>query len=132
LRAVRCAVDMIEAVRTLNEGRSLDGVAIGVGINAGAAIVGAMGSEDRMDFTAIGDTVNLGARLCSNAGRWQVLVSNEVREKVGDRKDLSFTPLDPLTVKGKAQPVPVFAVEATSEVRSVPPKSAPPKPSARA
>jgi adenylate cyclase len=109
----RCSksVKMVESVRLLNLRRGVaEGVAIGVGINCGPAIVGAMGAEARMDYTAIGDTVNLGARLCSNASPWQVLVSAAVRDRAGPIPTLVYQSLEPLKVKGKEQPIAVFAV----------------------
>ena len=115
--AAKCGVAMIEAVRKENLSRGVDGVAIGIGINAGPAIVGAMGAEARMDFTAIGDTVNLSARLCSNAAPGQVLVTRAIVAKVQEgagAADLVFCPLEPILVKGKAQPIPIFAVSDTA------------------
>jgi adenylate cyclase len=109
-RAIQAAVGMVDAVRALNARRGLtDGIAIGVGISAGPAIVGAMGAEARMDYTAIGDTVNLGARLCSNATAWQVLVSAPVRDGAGAVAGIAYDALEPLKVKGKEQPVALFA-----------------------
>jgi len=111
LRAVRCAVEMVTAVDALNRERGIEAVAIGVGVSAGPAVVGAMGAEERMDFTAIGDTVNLGARLCSNAAGGQVLISASVRDRVAAAEGLTIERLEPLKVKGKAQPVDVYAVK---------------------
>jgi adenylate cyclase len=53
-------------------------LSLGVGIHAGPAVVGSIGSAARRDFTAIGHTVNLASRLCDRAGPWEVLVSEEV------------------------------------------------------
>ena len=60
-------------------------VSFGIGVNCGDAVVGNIGSEFRMDYTAIGDTVNTAARLESNAGRGQILISQSVYEAVKDR-----------------------------------------------
>ena len=110
LRATRAAVEMVEAVEMLNatRPRAEQGTAVGVGVNVGDAVLGAMGAERRMDFTAIGDAVNLGARLCSAAGAGEVLVTEAVRREAGDATGLVFTPLEPMMVKGKQEPVTVF------------------------
>lgn len=110
LRATRAAVEMVEAVKLLSATLvdATQGTAVGVGVNVGNAVLGAMGAERRMDFTAIGDAVNLGARLCSAAGRDEVLVSEAVRREVGDAQGLLFTPLDSIMVKGKHEPVVIY------------------------
>jgi adenylate cyclase len=84
-------------------------VYFGVGINSGPAVIGNIGSTDRLDYTAIGDTVNLAARLESNAKPQQILISENTYERV---KDLFvMTKLDPIKVKGKEKPVQIYSVE---------------------
>jgi adenylate cyclase len=109
-KATRCAVEMVEAVERLNAARpsEANAITIGVGVNAGEVVLGAMGAEDRMDFTVIGDEVNLGARLCSAAERGQVLVSGRARAAFGELSGVLLLPLDPIRAKGKAEPVRVF------------------------
>jgi len=110
-RAIRCGVEMIEAVRDLakkqGEGSAL---AVGIGINAGDVVIGAMGSTQRMDFTVIGDAVNVAARLCSAAKPGQVLVSVETAAKAGPLEGLCIDPLEPLSLKGKREPFGVVDV----------------------
>lgn len=113
LRATRAAVEMAEVVTRLDL-RQTGGpqeTAVGVGVSVGDAVLGAMGAERRMDFTAIGDAVNLGARLCSAAGRGEVLISEAVRLEIGEAHGLVFTALDPIRVKGKHDPVAVYRAE---------------------
>ncbi|MBO8156546.1 MAG: adenylate/guanylate cyclase domain-containing protein [Bacillaceae bacterium] len=84
-------------------------VAFGIGIHSGPAVIGNIGSNDRLEYTAIGDTVNLAARLESNAKPEQILVSQAAYEFLQD--DFKFTPLDPLKVKGKSEKVQVYQLE---------------------
>lgn len=84
-------------------------VQFGVGINTGYAVVGNIGAKFRMDYTAIGDTVNTAARLESNAKPGQILISKETYERVKDRVEASF--LGEIKVKGKEQGVPVYQLE---------------------
>jgi class 3 adenylate cyclase len=106
-RAARAAVGMIEAVHDARvAGESF---AVGIGIAAGEMIYGAMGSESRMDFTVIGDVVNTGARLCSAADGDEVLITEAVARALVEASDIEVVPHAPLTVKGKRDPVPVFA-----------------------
>jgi len=112
-RAIEAGVDIIEAVERLNleRGSEADQVAVGVGVNSGDVIVGAMGAEQRMDFTIIGDAVNLGARLCSAAAPGQVIVSKATADASGVIERVAFESLDPIQVKGKAQPISIVLAQ---------------------
>lgn len=108
-RATLCAVEIVRAVDALDkELGSGAPVHVGVGVNVGEMVLGAMGASERMDFTVIGDAVNLGARLCGAAGRAEVIVSAEVARAVEGDGALALEPMDPITVKGKRDPVAVF------------------------
>ncbi|MEK0086024.1 adenylate/guanylate cyclase domain-containing protein [Benzoatithermus flavus] len=115
-RAVRCALAMQAAMAGLGADRPSWNLAIGVGVNAGEVVMGAMGSADRMDYTVLGDAVNLAARLCGQAGRGQILVSQTVRAEIASSPDLVVEPLAPVRLKGKQEPVPVYQVRARPEV----------------
>jgi len=108
-RAVTTAMDIAKGSDELEKrlmerfGRS---ISFGIGVNCGEAVVGNIGCEHRMDFTAIGDTVNTAARLESNAARGQILISREVYERVKDRVEAEEIGVIPL--KGKSQEVFVY------------------------
>lgn len=110
-RAVCAAMDIVEGGAALEHalmekfGRS---VGFGVGVNCGPAVVGNVGCEFRMDFTAIGDTVNTAARLEANAKKGQVLISDSVYERVKDRVEVEEVGEIPL--KGKSKGVFVYSV----------------------
>lgn len=110
-KAVCAAMDIVKGGEAIEEkfqkrfGRS---VGFGVGVNCGPAVVGNVGCEFRMDFTAIGDTVNTAARLEANAKKGQVLISDVLYERLKDRlevKDVGEIPL-----KGKTKGVFVYEV----------------------
>ncbi|MGI6778986.1 MAG: CHASE2 domain-containing protein [Acetivibrionales bacterium] len=84
-------------------------VQFGIGINTGHAVVGNIGAKFRMDYTAIGDTVNTAARLESNAKPGQILLSQSTYERVKDR--IKATPLGGLKVKGKEQEIEIYQLE---------------------
>jgi len=84
-------------------------VSFGIGINSGPAVVGNIGSQERLDYTAIGDTVNLAARLESNAKPGQILISKATYERVKER--FQVTVLEPIKVKGKENLVEIYQVE---------------------
>lgn len=84
-------------------------VAFGVGINCGEAVVGNIGCEFRMDYTAIGDTVNTAARLESNAKAGEILISEYVYEKIKDR--ILAEPIGEIPLKGKSKKLQVYRVK---------------------
>ena len=84
-------------------------VSFGVGINVGDAVVGNIGCDVRMDYTAIGDTVNTASRIEGKAQRGEVLISEAVYEMVKDRIQAEFK--EAMTLKGKAEPVNVYMVK---------------------
>jgi adenylate cyclase len=85
------------------------GVRVGIGVHVGEAFVGALGSDERLDFTALGDTVNVAARLGSDAGAGELLVSNAAW-LAADRGEGSVRRT--LALKGRAEPLDVVVLRA--------------------
>lgn len=109
--AVKTAVEMQRTVAKLNPQLRAEGFAeihIGCGLHTGVATVGYIGSDLRSEYTAIGDTVNLAARLESNTTKDQILISASTAAAAGDMFPLIRR--DPLTVKNRKQPVDVYEV----------------------
>ncbi len=106
-RAVRAAIDMQKNLAELNRssGRELQ---MGIGINTGRAIVGFMGTQRRLDYTAIGDTVNTASRLTATAAPEQILISESTREEIP--ASVATRAIPPVRLKGKAAPLRVFEV----------------------
>ena len=112
-KAMQAAIDMMDELGKLNakwikEGRP--GMQIGIGINHGEAFAGNIGSEKRLEYTVIGDTVNTASRLCSAAGPGEILISDELRKVLTKAPKLVACP--PMELKNKSQPVKVFKVVA--------------------
>lgn len=81
---------------------------VGIGINTGIVTAGNIGSLRRIDYTVIGDTVNIASRLASNAAGGQILISESTAVELGEQFNLDALP--PLMVKGRATPLDVFDV----------------------
>ncbi|MFQ3670558.1 MAG: adenylate/guanylate cyclase domain-containing protein [Verrucomicrobiia bacterium] len=116
-RGVLCALDMLKALRELNEIWQCMGTApfhIGIGLNHGEVIVGNMGSPERMEFTVIGDAVNLASRLESLTKEYglELIIGEKLAELVRD--DFHLQSVDLVQVKGKTQPVEIFTVHGPS------------------
>ena len=108
-RAVTVALEMQREVKLmagqwLKENRPA--FQIGIGIASGTAIAGYVGSPKRMEFTAIGDIVNVGRRLCASAQPGQILVSENVAQGLSEQ--FLLKPLGPMVLKGRENPVSVY------------------------
>jgi adenylate cyclase len=108
--AVRAAIRIQEQTAELSREHPEWDLSLGIGINVGDVVMGAMGSTDRMDYTVLGDNVNLAARLCSHAGAGRILLSESARDAVEGCPEFTTSTLPPIAVKGKRAPVPVFEV----------------------
>jgi adenylate cyclase len=110
LRAVDLAMEMQRSVQELIVGWRSRGyqIGFGVGLAGGAATVGRIGYESRLDYTAIGSVVNLAARLCASAADREILLDTEVAQAVGGQRALKE--LGPRQLKGYDKAVPVFGV----------------------
>jgi adenylate cyclase len=113
-RSIRASLDMRIALAELKaqwaqEGRSIT-FEMGIGINSGEVFVGLLGSEQRINYTVIGDNANLAARLqdLTKAYAWPILVSESTYEQVKDEFDAELA--DAVTVKGKTRPVNVYKI----------------------
>ncbi len=105
-RAVQAALDIQHAIVGLNKsrrGRGEPTLHIGIGINCGEAIVGNIGSEKRMEYTVIGDMVNIAQRLQAQAGGGEILISDRTLPYV--RHLVTVKDTIKARIKGREQPV---------------------------
>jgi len=109
LRAVKTALSIRDAIAKLHAELPPEAhLDFGVGIHYGDAILGWIGTEKRLEFTAISDSINTTKRIQENASKNQILISKVAYERVEQWVDAK--PYAPLVVKGKSQPVDVFEV----------------------
>jgi adenylate cyclase len=111
-RAVEAGVAIQKLVADMNRDAAQRGhpeIGVGVGINTGVVTAGNIGSPQRLDYTVIGDEVNLASRLCGKAEAGQVLITESTFRDV--RKHFNLTPLPPVMVKGKSLPINIFNVQ---------------------
>ena len=109
LRAVKTALSIRDAIAKLHAELPPEAhLDFGVGIHYGDAILGWIGTEKRLEFTAISDSINTTKRIQENASKNQILISKEAYARVEQWVDAK--PYAPLVVKGKSQPIDVFEV----------------------
>lgn len=109
LRAVKSALALRDAIQKLHGELPEEAhLSFGVGIHYGDAVIGWIGTEKRLEFTAIGDSVNTAKRIQENSAKNQILMSRVAYDRVKDRVDAR--PFAPVTAKGKSQPLEVFEV----------------------
>jgi adenylate cyclase len=108
--AIKTAIEMFKALDKFNSKIVKEGYEpfrIGIGVNEGKAVSGNIGSDQQMNYTVIGDTINLGARLCSHAKSGEILISKSVKNIIGNKFD--FKKIPPINVKGKAKSIDVWS-----------------------
>ena len=101
--AAACALEMVVRRDALNQTTAHPPLLMGIGIASGTAIAGCMGSENRLNYTVLGEPVNLASRLCSSAGPREVIIDLGTAKILGPRA--VGRQLSPLTLKGFPQPV---------------------------
>lgn len=112
LRALRAALRMQEAMAQLNIHRQARGeppIGLGVGVNSGVVVAGNMGSKERLNYTVLGDAVNLAVRLCSGAAAGEILATRGCVAAAGDR--VTTRTLGGRAFKGFSDEVEVVSVE---------------------
>lgn len=100
-RAIACALEMQSAMEDFNSERERNGeepIQIGIGINTGEVVVGAIGSSQTMQYTCIGDAVNIASRLTGMAGPGEVMVSETTLNQMHSKAEYEL--LDPVRLKG--------------------------------
>jgi adenylate cyclase len=122
LLAVRCAYDMIAKAPELNQRlleKNLPPIRWGIGVNTGPAVVGNMGSQSRLQYTALGDTVNTAARFCANAPAFHLLIGQPTYDACKDYIAVDMVP--GVQLKGKsAETFRIYQVTAIRENPSSP------------
>lgn len=115
-RAVKMAWEQqmeIDKIMEKYKGEGKPVFSVGMGINTGDVILGNIGSKHKMDYTVIGDNVNLAARLYANAKGGQILISQSTYEEV--KHILEVNKLEPIMVRGKSQPVDIYEITGIKE-----------------
>ncbi len=136
-RALRAAVAMQQGVARLNERWALAGrpeIGVGIGINYGEVFAGNIGSHRRLEYTVIGDAVNVANRLCSEAGPGEILVSEALCQVVKDHADYEYLPA--MALRGRTRSVQVYRVKGAAATSRTdipfPPRASAPEPIAPA
>jgi adenylate cyclase len=121
-KAVLCAKSMMDGLEEFNRTREAESQApikIGIGINTGKVITGAIGSTRALQYTAIGDAMNVASRLVNIAKPGEIIMSEETYRKVADRVEAEAMP--PVKVKGKEKEQKIYRFIAIRHAPEIPP-----------
>lgn len=118
LHAVKCAVRMMEERARLNA-TSRYKLDMGIGVASGEVVAGLMGSDDRQNYTVLGERVNLASRLCSKAGGSELLIDATTYAQLPEGFTVEAT--EPLPLKGFSLPTPAYRLVSMSEEAGTPP-----------
>jgi class 3 adenylate cyclase len=108
LQSCLCALSMLESVYMKGGSGGRESRPFGIGIHTGRAVVGNIGSTEHLDYSAIGSTVNLAARLCGQAEATSIVVSKAVRDVVADDPRLRFEGERRVSIRGIKEPVTIY------------------------
>ncbi len=120
INAIKTSLEMQVAVWSFDLDLKAEGqtpIYLGIGCNTGEFAGGNIGYEDRMEYTIIGDNVNLGQRIESMAGRWQVLVSEDTY--LAAKELCAAVKLPPVQVKGKSEPITIYSIRAIQQAENI-------------
>ena len=115
-RAIRAALAITQYIRAFNrelEARGEEPMRVGFGISTGSVVAGAVGSEERLDYTLLGDTVNVSYRLSSlnkEYPAWDIFVSDDTYRLLDGAMDLEVTCLPDVHVHGRMTPLDIYAI----------------------
>jgi class 3 adenylate cyclase len=110
LQSCMCALSILESARLKHSDLPDEMRRFGIGIHAGRAVIGNIGSPEHLDYSAIGSTVNLAARLCGQAQAMSIAVSQAVRDAAAGDSRLNFHSRREVVVRGIKDPVTVFTL----------------------
>jgi class 3 adenylate cyclase len=114
-RAAQCALRMVEIRDQLNRSGRWQ-FQVGIGLATGTVVAGCMGSSERLDYTVLGDRVNLASRLCSSAGEGCILIDDTTRELLGDAAEVEV--LEGLALKGFPEGVTAYRLIGLNQAKA--------------
>ncbi len=117
VEACRCALEIMETTESGSMGRDAQRLELGIGIHSGSALVGNIGSDKHLDYSVIGETVNLAARLCGCADPMSIVVSETIVDRGHGGSGLAFTAPCEVKIRGVDDSLTVFNVERAPKFR---------------
>lgn len=118
--ALACARLMQKLTARINQDRREKGlfpVHLRIGVNSGDMLAGLLGSQDRMEYTVVGDAVNMASRLCNEAQQGQIIIQEEYYQSISGHHELEVDCEKTIKIRGKEQPVSIYNVTGISHLR---------------
>jgi PAS domain S-box-containing protein len=109
MRGIKAALTIRKSLMALHETLPLSSkLSFGIGIHVGEAVLGLVGTQKRMEYTAIGDSINTAKRIQENAAPAQILISEQTYKRIAD--EVIALPVNPINAKGKREPLIVYEI----------------------
>src|SRR6185436_9450190 len=111
--ALACAVLMQRLIGRINEIRATQNQPIAklrIGVNSGEMLAGMVGSQTRMEYTVVGDAVNLASRLCNEAKAGQIIIEENLYHRLATNHVIAVNEPRAISLRGKAEPITIYAV----------------------
>jgi adenylate cyclase len=121
--AICCAVLIQKLMERLNQVRVADGkpgVMVRIGVNSGQMLAGVMGDSERMEYTVVGDSVNLASRLCGESSGGQVIIEDGLYQKLAPGGKIVASSYKSIRLRGKTMPSTIYTVEDVAEEYRMP------------
>jgi adenylate cyclase len=106
--ACNCALDIINSSASFNKIVGKYDLPVGIGIHYGEVMIGNIGSAEHLDYSAIGETVNLAARLCGHASKLEVNISKDMMKFIKSNSEFELSEPKVINLKGLDNPVPIY------------------------
>jgi class 3 adenylate cyclase len=122
LRAIKSALEMIASLKAWNDERRAKGIfpiEMGIGIHTGPMLAGNMGAENRLNYTVIGSSVNLGSRLCDAAQGMEILITKATYEEPLVQQEVLVEALPAAMMRGFDQPIELYRVKGLKHVERI-------------
>lgn len=117
-RSCLCAQDIIAHAQDLIVKKQNHLFAVSCGLSKGPAVIGNIGSQEHMDYTVVGETVNLAARLCGSAGPISIIVTDAIHGVAKDDPRFLFLPREDIKIKGFEKPVSIYELTPSIHLQS--------------
>lgn len=119
--AASCALlmqDLTAHINEMREQKGLSAIHLRIGINSGEMLAGLLGTRDRMEYTVIGDSVNLASRLCNEAQQGEIIIKEDMCNHLSEKHKVNLSEQKTIKVRGKEEPIAIYNLKNIEKTRT--------------